>query len=88
MQFTQGYLNSQLNITTQVVVKPAPGKLVSIVVSTGGTANIWDATAVGQVAGSAAQIAQLGAGTYLLPFPFLNGLVVQSTTAASSVAYE
>ena len=87
MHMTQGYLNSQLNITTQTLVKAGPGKLVTVVVSTGGTVTINDAASVG-AAGAANQIASLGAGSYQLIFPFFNGLVVQSTTAASSVAFE
>ena len=88
MHMTSGYLNSQLNISTQVIVKTGPGKLVTLVVSAGGTATVWDAAATSQVGGSAAQIASLTAGSYQLIFPFINGLVVQSTTSPCSVAFE
>jgi hypothetical protein len=88
MHMTSGFLEGALNITTQVVVKGSAGKLVSLVVSTGGTATLWDANVTSQTPGSANQITQLGAGTYLIIFPFVSGLVVQSTGAACSVAFE
>lgn len=87
MQMTQGYLTSELNITTQVVVKPAAGKLVTLVVNTGGTATLNDAATTG-AAGASNQIAVLTAGSYLLLFPFLNGLVVSCAGAACAVAFE
>lgn len=87
MHMTSGYLNSQLNILAQTQVKVGAGKVVTLVVSTGGTATLWDSATLGGAV-AAAQIAVLPAGTYQLIFPFINGLVVQSAAAPCSVAYE
>lgn len=87
MHMTQGYLNSQLNITSVTQVKTGPGKLVTLVVSAGGTATLNDVVGTGNV-GAANQICSLGAGSYQLIFPFFNGLVVASSGAACSVAFE
>jgi hypothetical protein len=88
MHMTQGYLDSALNIAAATVqVKVGAGKVVTLVVSTGGTATLFDSATTGG-AGASNQIASLGAGSYQLIFPFFSGLVVTAAGAPCSVAYE
>ena len=83
---------TQLNITAVTVVKPANGNLITITVTTAGSApgSINDTTTVGGVAASnlIATIPNT-VGIYYIPFTFLNGLVVTPGTAqVISVCYQ
>ena len=81
-----------LNITATTVVKPANGNLITITVTTAGSApgSINDTTTTGGVAASnlIATIPNT-VGIYYIPFTFLNGLVVTPGTAqVISVCYQ
>jgi hypothetical protein len=84
---------TQLGITgSAVVVKPANGNLITITVTTAGSApgSVNDSATTGGVAASnlIATIPNT-VGIYYIPFTFLNGLVVTPGTAQIiSVCYQ
>ena len=93
MHMTQGYLNSQLNITAAgAVVKATGGKLVTITVSVAGAAGaVYDNNALGGTNTAANQIGAIPAviGVYTFWFPFLTGLVIVPGAAqVCSVSFE
>jgi len=85
-------LQTLLNITAVTVVKPANGNLVTIAVTTAGSApgSVNDTATTGGVAASnlIATIPNT-VGIYYIPFTFLNGLVITPGTAqVISVCYQ
>lgn len=85
-------MSGKLNITTSTVVKPAPGRLIVVNVTTAGSGAgaVYDSTTVGGIAASNLIFSVPNtAGVYYVPFPFLNGLtVIPGTGQVLSVSFQ
>ena len=88
VHYLAGQLSSALAISAQTVVKPAAGKLVSVIVGAGGTLKIDDAATVGAISAATTIATALAPGFYQFNFPFLNGLILTPTTSTCSVSFE
>jgi hypothetical protein len=90
VHYLAGQLSSQLNLVAgATVVKPAAGKVVTLIVGTAATVSLNDCASAGAVAAAnAITPTALAAGVYKLDFPFLFGLVATVAGGIAAVSYE